>query len=448
MRQQSRVSQESLLGFLSSTGLPLISRLTQVVRWVAVAFAAFSLVYGIGTLAFFADSLWNADLAWSGALPALVAAPLYAFAWWHARARRMHAAALGLLLATFALSILATWPRGAFCTGWYMQPFLAMLATCSLGVMTGLSLTLVAVVALLVAAMVQRSGSSPEATLPDLWLHATSLSALTLASALVGALVHKVLLAAMQAAETQRRRNLESSRALRHREKLLRHAMRVETVGDLASMIVHQLRNAFQVMLAHMSFTASADAGERERRLQLIDETLRDAVPLLDQLMVLAHPDDGSPVPADLTALVEEFHRKVERVMPSAVAVHRESDGNSLPVVIDPRALEHALWNLVINARQSITGQGKITLRTARERGLALLSVEDTGCGIPPEIADRIFDPYFTTKPPGQGTGLGLTAVARFVRGHSGSIQVKSEVDRGSRFDLSFPLREAGAASA
>jgi signal transduction histidine kinase len=448
VRQQSRVSQDSLLGFLSGTGLPLVSRLTQVVRWIAVALASFSLIYGGCALAFRDHGLWNAELAWSGALPALVAAPLYAFAWRQARAQRMQPAALGLFLATFALSILATWPRGAFCTGWYMQPFLAMLATCCLGVVTGLSLTLGAVLALLLAALVQRSGSSAEGTLPDLWLHATSLSALTLASALVGALVHKLLLAAVQSSETQRRRNLESSRALRHREKLLRHALRVETVGDLASMIVHQLRNAFQVMMAHVSFAASADGAERERRLQLVEEMLRESAPLLDQLMMLAHPDDGSTAPADLSVLIDDFHRKVVRVMPAAVTVRRESDGSALPVLIDPRGLEHALWNLVINARQSIAHAGQIILRTRRERGAAVLEVEDTGCGIPAEIKGRIFDPYFTTKPPGQGTGLGLTAVARFVRGNNGAIRVRSEVDHGSRFELSFPLREVDAASA
>jgi two-component system NtrC family sensor kinase len=329
-----------------------------------------------------------------------------------------------------------------------MQPFLAMLATCCLGVVAGLSLTLGAVVALLLAALVQRSGSSAEGTLPDLWLHATSLSALTLASALVGALVHKLLLAAVRTNEQHRRRNLESSRALRHREKLLRHALRVETVGDLAGMIVHQLRNAFQVMMAQLSFAGVADPDERERRLLLVEETLRESAPLLDQLMVLAHPDEGSPAPADLGSLVDEFHRKVVRVMPAAVAVRREADGEPLPVLIDPRGLEHALWNLVINARQAIVNSGTITLRTHRERSVAVLEVEDTGCGMAAEIADRIFDPYFTTKPPGQGTGLGLTAVARFVRGNSGSIRVRSEVGRGSRFELAFPMREAGAASA
>ena len=74
--------------------------------------------------------------------------------------------------------------------------------------------------------------------------------------------------------------------------------------------------------------------------------------------------------------------------------------------------------------------------------------MSDTGCGIPEDVRDSVFDPYFTTKPPGQGTGLGLAAVERFARSNNGNITLESELGRGTTFWLSFPLRAEQAASA
>jgi two-component system, NtrC family, sensor kinase len=105
----------------------------------------------------------------------------------------------------------------------------------------------------------------------------------------------------------------------------------------------------------------------------------------------------------------------------------------------------HVLWNLAINARQAIKGEGSITLRCGQDRHQVWVEVADTGSGIPKDVQSRIFDPYFTTKPMGQGTGLGLTAVARFVRGSNGIVQVESEPGHGTVFRLRFPLLRESA---
>jgi signal transduction histidine kinase len=108
-------------------------------------------------------------------------------------------------------------------------------------------------------------------------------------------------------------------------------------------------------------------------------------------------------------------------------------------VLLNRHGLVHALWNLVINARQAIQGEGEITLRCGQDRHQVWIELQDSGSGMTPQVKERIFEPYFTTKPPGQGTGLGLTAVQRFVRGSNGVIQVDSEVGRGTTFRLRFP---------
>jgi signal transduction histidine kinase len=107
--------------------------------------------------------------------------------------------------------------------------------------------------------------------------------------------------------------------------------------------------------------------------------------------------------------------------------------------------LVHVLWNLVINARQAIRGEGRIAVRCGVSEGEVLVEVADTGCGMPDDVRRRVFDPYFTTKPPGQGTGLGLTAVDRFVRSSNGAVEVESQPGAGATFRMRFPAQPTAA---
>ncbi len=189
-----------------------------------------------------------------------------------------------------------------------------------------------------------------------------------------------------------------------------------------------------------MTLGEMADDAERVRRLASIEQTLDETRPLLDELMSMAHPDEGTTVQCDLAAVLQQFHVQARLVVPKVIEVSCAAPPMPLPVVLNPRGLVHALWNLVINARQAIQGEGRITLRCGGTRHHAWIEVADTGSGIPRELQERIFDPYFTTKPPGQGTGLGLTAVARFARASNGAVSVDSEPGRGTTFRLQFPL--------
>ena len=436
------MTQESLFDFLTSTRLPVVSHLSTLIGWMSLGLAIGCGTYGIVSLVLVGE-LWTVSLPWSGPLPSLVAAPPLLLAWQRWRRNRLQRAAIWLFVGLFALSILANLPRGGFNPAWYLQPVLALLATVCLGVIPGLVLTLVAVTAMLLGAVVWPGEHVPDAVLPDLWVHVTSLAAVALASALAGAIVNRLLYLALEVAEAQRRSNVESRRALRHREKLLRHALRVETIGDLAGMVCHQLRNTFQVLLGHVTMGELVNDAERMRRLAMIEETLEQSRPLLDELMSMAHPDEGTTEACDLALLARQFATQAQRVLPSVITLRAEIAEGPLPVLLNPRGLTHALWNLTINARQAIAGSGTITLRCGLDRHQVWLELQDTGSGIPGEVRDRIFDPYFTTKPPGQGTGLGLTAVARFVRGSNGLIQVDSLPGRGTTFRLRFPLGQS-----
>jgi len=438
LRVPVRISQESLFGFLASTRLPVVSSLVTLVGWCSLGLAVLAFIHAGFCWLAWENAFWTVQAPWSGALPALVAAPCCFSAWWLWRKQRMQHAVTTLFIGLFAFVILANWPRGAFSPAWYLHPILALLATVSLGVIPGLLLTMGAVVMLLLAAMQPHEGITwPMQS--DLWLHVASLASITLASALTGAIINRLVYLTLLTAETQRRKNYESSRALRHREKLLRHALRVETIGDLAGMVCHQLRNTFQVLHGHVTLGELADDEERRRRLQLIEETLDETQPLLDQLMVMAHPEEGTVSVCELGAMLRHFHAQARLVLPRAIELACHLPEEPLLVLMNPRGLVHVLWNLVINARQAIVGEGRIVLRCGGERQQVWLEVSDTGCGIPKELQERIFDPYFTTKPAGQGTGLGLTAVARFVRSSLGIVQVESEPGQGTTFRLRFP---------
>lgn len=428
-----------MFGFLSNTRLPVVSSVAAFIRWISLGLAIAGGLFGVYCLIAYPDPWWSAELPWSGAVPVLVSTPVFALAFHYWRRNRLQRAATTMFVALFALSILANWPRGAFSPAWYLHPLLSLLATMCLGVVPGLCLTLVAVAAMLGATW-HVHGSEGVGGM-DVWVHATSLASLTLASALAGAITNRLVFLAVLTAETQRKKNLESSRALRYRERLLRHALRVETVGDLAGLVCHQLRNTYQIVLGHVALAETADENERAHRLELIETTLKETQPLLDELMRMAHPDEGHTVACDINEILRSFNEQARLVVPHSIELACALADEPQFVVLNPQGLTHALWNMIINARQAMGGTGRITLRCRGEPSQVWVEVADNGPGIPPEMREKIFEPYFTTKPPGQGTGLGLTAVARFVRSSNGTISVSS--DGGATFRMQFPRTRA-----
>jgi len=116
--------------------------------------------------------------------------------------------------------------------------------------------------------------------------------------------------------------------------------------------------------------------------------------------------------------------------------------GNLTDVECIPSRLHQVFLNLIVNAGQAIDASGTITISTGASLSETWIRFEDTGCGIPKEHLHRIFEPFFTTKPVGQGTGLGLSVSYSIVRRHGGSIEVESEVGRGSRFTIRLPVRQ------
>jgi two-component system nitrogen regulation sensor histidine kinase NtrY len=233
---------------------------------------------------------------------------------------------------------------------------------------------------------------------------------------------------------------------LRRSRELLARAERVAAWSDVARVLSHEIKNSLQPIqmaiprvrrrLEHLS---GADRQAVEDSLEGIREEAESLGKMASTFSEFARLPDPEPAATDINALV----RSVAELHAShAPEVRLDLAPDAPRASVDPRQLRRALDNLVENAVAAIGGDGILTLTTRPPSGRwphhVSILVSDTGPGIPPEIRDRIFEPYFTTRI--TGTGLGLALVDRIVTQNGGSIEVDSEPGRGSTFTLRLPM--------
>lgn len=233
-------------------------------------------------------------------------------------------------------------------------------------------------------------------------------------------------------------------------EERLRNAQRLEMLGLLAGGFAHDLNNLLAAIRGHAALAAtepgtSAAALESLGSVQLATTKARM---LTANMMSLGKPSAESVVRVPLRIALDEVLEIVRPNLPRTISVSAElSAVAGIDIELDPSALQQALLNLLVNARDAMPSGGRLRIEaTPFEDPLAASSplrvrivVEDTGVGIPPEVLARIFDPFFTTKPQGVGTGLGLAVVQRLVTSVGGTVSVTSDVGRGTRFVLVLP---------
>jgi PAS domain S-box-containing protein len=246
-------------------------------------------------------------------------------------------------------------------------------------------------------------------------------------------------------------------------EERLRQAQKMEAVGQLAGGVAHDFNNMLTVILGNTDLaSAGLDLGDDIQ--PLLDEIQRAAIRaayLTRQLLAFSRRQVIRPEVLDLNGKIAELLKMLRRVI-SENNVLRFIPGNALPPVrVDPVQLDQVLLNLCVNARDAMPEGGGITIETGGvlvdeamaaahpgvEPGLfAILSVTDTGTGIAPENMPRIFEPFYTTKEPGSGTGLGLATVHGIVSQHRGMIHVYSEPGAGTVFRVYLPAAEPAGA--
>jgi signal transduction histidine kinase len=156
------------------------------------------------------------------------------------------------------------------------------------------------------------------------------------------------------------------------------------------------------------------------------------------KLLWMSRKEDKSPQLVDIKQSLQDVHKFMEYSMKKNNIEYRENVEDGTLLLIDPHDLEQVLINLMNNAIQSMTGSGIMGIYACQKNSLVILEVSDTGEGIYEESIDKLFDPFYTTKPPGEGTGLGLWLTYEIVKNYNGDISVKSSKGKGSTFTITF----------
>ena len=238
------------------------------------------------------------------------------------------------------------------------------------------------------------------------------------------------------------RRQAEQDR-LRLQDQL-RHADRLATIGMLAAGVAHELNEPLGNILgfAQLSKKCADVPASVMGDIEKIELASLNAREITRKLLVFARQSPPNKHLVNLNRIVEDGLRFFEtRCAKQGIEVVQVLAPGLPDITADPSQLNQVLVNLVVNALQAMPAGGRLTVRTEARDNEVLLIVEDTGIGMSEDVVEQIFLPFFTTKDVGQGTGLGLPVVHGIIASHGGSIEVKSKVNRGARFEIRMPIR-------
>jgi len=291
------------------------------------------------------------------------------------------------------------------------------------------------------------------------------LGAIALGWMTVRALGQRAVAHAETEAERLRAEELEAAVArataeLLDKEARLRQVQKMEAIGQLTGGIAHDFNNMLAVVLGGLEL-ARRNVGDVEQVTRHIDnatEGANRAAALTRQLLAFSREEALKLEALDPGALISGMSDLLDRTLGDAIIVVAHDAGDGWRVCADRYQLENVVLNLAVNARDAMEGRGKLTIAiagatleaeaigTCPAGDYVTIAVTDTGCGMTPDVLERVFEPFFTTKPVGTGTGLGLSQIFAFVRQADGEIGIVSAPGAGTTVTLYLP-RHAGAES-
>jgi PAS domain S-box-containing protein len=227
-------------------------------------------------------------------------------------------------------------------------------------------------------------------------------------------------------------------------EHSLHHAQKMEAIGQLAGGVAHDFNNLILTILGNAEFArrSTIDAAAAGYLEEIVHASHR-AAGLTRQLLALSGKRPLRRAPVDLNELIRELVQMMRRTIPASISIDLVTDDRLALASADASQIEQVLLNLCLNARDAMPLGGCLTLQseavTLSSRAHALITVGDTGAGIAPEISGRVFEPYFTTKRPGEGTGLGLFSARGIVEAHGGKIDFDTG-PAGTNFRVYLPV--------
>jgi two-component system cell cycle sensor histidine kinase/response regulator CckA len=244
-------------------------------------------------------------------------------------------------------------------------------------------------------------------------------------------------------------------------QRKLNQAQKLEAVGTLAAGVAHDFNNSLTAIIGHAEL-ARDESSNRALVIQNVEGVLtaaKRAAGIARSLLTFSRETPAQMGPVNLGQFVTESARMLERMLPAIIDIHidaRPEDHHWISA--DAVQLNQILMNLVVNARDAMVDGGQLTIRVShesvddsdrwalmpqQEHGVVTLSVSDTGTGMTDEVVSRIYNPFFTTKPREEGTGLGMSVVHGIVESHGGQLHIETAVGQGTRVSIGFPAATA-----
>nr|WP_189674144.1 response regulator [Pseudomonas tehranensis] len=258
--------------------------------------------------------------------------------------------------------------------------------------------------------------------------------------------------------ETLEQQVEERTAQLRHNEEALRQSQKMEAVGQLTGGIAHDFNNMLTGIIGSLELLRRRLArGRTEDLNSLIDlgvTSANRAAGLTHRLLAFSRRQSLDSKAVQMNTLVLSMGELLQRSLNESVRLDMQLDDQLWIAEADPNQLESALLNLVLNARDAMPDGGQLVVKTFNQQldadfteaytnlepgDYVVLSVQDSGCGMPEAVINRAFDPFFTTKPIGQGTGLGLSMIYGFSKQSRGHVTIDSEVGKGTTVNLYLP---------
>ncbi len=250
----------------------------------------------------------------------------------------------------------------------------------------------------------------------------------------------------------------EAEQSLRQLQEYTQHEHKIDSLGQFAGGIAHEFNNLIQAIGGQLQFIEQGAPPEAQigADLKIAGELVQQAAGLSERLLAFNRRSEKRMEPITPGAVLVQLGAILPPLLGKDIALRVSGERRRNSIVADPIALQQALVNLCINARDAMPDGGALTISTQRVRVTAtshpqfkhakpgrhvVFSVTDTGSGIDATLLEKIFEPYYSTKPPGKGTGLGLAICSDIVKEHGGFIAVASTLGSGTTFQIGLPAK-------